>query len=567
MKTAEDVEDALTHLPQTLAELYSIIYDQIINSAGPSPILAQNVINWLLCAQRPLSSAQLTNAASTHLKQPASNEQVLDVCYNLVIFDADSDPLKFAHLSVREFFELLPIYETSKSNAYAAKHCLELLVQQLSINFTTPKQHAESRLFSKYAILYWASHYEKIDYQYRQGLLGDLVSGFFMKSKHDTQSPFEKWVEISHTYSKQLDYSDALRNKLDSVYACPPAPQFLVEAFGMLEVLDGITDLKYLDWSRTNASGELAVHLAASCGHTRLMVMLCESDSTICSAKDSKGRTPLTCAAINGRTEVARLFHGRGIPIDYPDDTDRTPLSHAAMRGHKDMCRFLLDQGAVVESRSDIQRTPLCYAARNGHVAVLQLLQAHGADVEALDYEDYTPLSWAADAGMVDTVEFLLDNGAQIDTEDKYGQTALARAAAAGREATVKVLLERNAGRDLRDKCGHTPLSRAAWHGQAGVAALLIERCVWINTQDDEGRTPLSWAAGNGHVPVVTLLLDAGADKKLVDLEGRTPLWWAEQNDHERIERLLSKAESSAHKRPPADTTLHLVRGTATLAL
>ena len=105
IKTAEDIEDALRHLPQTLAELYSIIYDQVLNSAEHSRILAQNVINWLLCAQRPLSSAQLTSAASAHLKQPASNDQLLDVCCNLVAYDADSDIFRFTHLSVREFFD------------------------------------------------------------------------------------------------------------------------------------------------------------------------------------------------------------------------------------------------------------------------------------------------------------------------------------------------------------------------------------------------------------------------------------------------------------------------------
>ncbi|KAL9609314.1 MAG: hypothetical protein Q9167_005901 [Letrouitia subvulpina] len=168
MKTAEDIEDALMYLPQTLAELYQTIHTQITNSAGNSRVLAKNVINWLLCAQRPLSSAQLTNAASMHLNKPALNDQILDVCCNLVVFDSDSDTFKFAHLSVREFFELQPDYELSKINAYAARHCLELLVRQLSIRLQTSKEQAESRLFSKYAILYWASHYEKIDRQCRQ---------------------------------------------------------------------------------------------------------------------------------------------------------------------------------------------------------------------------------------------------------------------------------------------------------------------------------------------------------------------------------------------------------------
>ena len=120
-------------------------------------------------------------------------------------------------------------------------------MQQLSISFTTPKQHDESRLFSKYAILYWDSHYEQIDPQYRQEHFGDLIRTFVARSKHDTQSPFEKWVELSHTYSEQLNYSDALRAKLDSVYARPPGLQFLLAAFGILEVLNSMTELENLD--------------------------------------------------------------------------------------------------------------------------------------------------------------------------------------------------------------------------------------------------------------------------------------------------------------------------------
>ena len=113
------------------------------------------------------------------------------------------------------------------------------------------------------------------------------------------------------------------------------------------------------------------MHLAAAYDHTHFVTMLCGIDSTICVAKDTKGRTALTYAAMNSHAEAARLVHALGVPIDHSDETDCTPLSYAAMIGHNDMCRFLLDQGAVVEARSDIQRTPLCYAARNGHIPVV----------------------------------------------------------------------------------------------------------------------------------------------------------------------------------------------------
>ncbi|KAI9693666.1 MAG: hypothetical protein M1822_002937 [Bathelium mastoideum] len=545
MKTAEDIEDALVRLPQTLAELYTIIYNQVSASADYSRVLAQNVINWLLCAQQPLSPAQLRSAASAHLKGPASTDQILDVCCNLVVYDTIGDAFGFAHLSVREFFESHREYESDEIHAYAAKHCLELVVQQLGSTLSVPRQHADSRVLTRYAMLFWAAHYERIDRDYRQEHMNDLMIAFFRKPKQDIQSPFEKWVELIHTYNKQLDAGSLLASKLVSVYARPPAPQLLVVAFGMVEVLGRIVDSTNWDWNIKNASGQQPMHLAATYGHVSLFSTLSEIDRNFCYVKDGLGRSPLTHAALNDRTDVARFLCAHGVDVDQRDGRGKTPLCHAATQGHTDVCGFLLGKDAMVDSRSDNQCTPLYYAAQHGHLAVVQLLQTHGADLDAFDHEDYTPLSCAAHSGMTSTVRFLLDQGAKMDLEDKYGQTALARAAAAGHEATVGLLVDRGCNANQRDICGHTPLSRAAWHGHVDVLTALIERDIPVNTQDDEGRTPLSWAAGNGHLSSVqALLAKVSADETLVDLQGRSPLWWARQGDHEHIISLLCKSRS-----------------------
>ena len=54
MQIEADVQQELGHLPKTLADLYAVIYKQILNSGQHSRQIAERVLKWLLiCSKTP----------------------------------------------------------------------------------------------------------------------------------------------------------------------------------------------------------------------------------------------------------------------------------------------------------------------------------------------------------------------------------------------------------------------------------------------------------------------------------------------------------------------------------
>ena len=106
-----DIRKSLGRLPPNLDTLYAELYDVLSNKPGEiERIVFRNVLSWLLCAQRTLKTIEFLAAVS---KMPQSSdhavsvpkELVLKLCNNLVVFDAQLDTFRFAHLSVREFLD------------------------------------------------------------------------------------------------------------------------------------------------------------------------------------------------------------------------------------------------------------------------------------------------------------------------------------------------------------------------------------------------------------------------------------------------------------------------------
>lgn len=129
MKREGDIRHELGRLPKTLKESYDTIYEQIRGSGPFSSSTAERVLKWLLCAQRPLHSAELIEAVSVDYDcQPyqLSNNNLLDFCCNMIVLDAEMDVFRFAHLSVREYLESKDDYKDGKTHAFALERCIDV---------------------------------------------------------------------------------------------------------------------------------------------------------------------------------------------------------------------------------------------------------------------------------------------------------------------------------------------------------------------------------------------------------------------------------------------------------
>ncbi|KAF2085015.1 hypothetical protein K490DRAFT_47935, partial [Saccharata proteae CBS 121410] len=111
IKVEEDMDETLQKLPKSLENLYDAIYTQILSSGSTSQVIAKTTFSYLMWLGRSIDKRSFIRMVSrTSGKRELSEEDILDVCCNLVVFDRVLHTFQFAHLSVLEYLQKLPEY-------------------------------------------------------------------------------------------------------------------------------------------------------------------------------------------------------------------------------------------------------------------------------------------------------------------------------------------------------------------------------------------------------------------------------------------------------------------------
>ena len=86
-----------------------------------------------------------------------------------------------------------------------------------------------------------------------------------------------------------------------------------------------------------------------------------------------------TAARNNDKNAILQLLQG-GAEINAKDKKfGTTPLSWAAHNGHTEVAKLLIENGAEVDVRRNDGQTPLSLVVYKGHAEVAKLLRQHGA--------------------------------------------------------------------------------------------------------------------------------------------------------------------------------------------
>lgn len=184
------------------------------------------------------------------------------------------------------------------------------------------------------------------------------------------------------------------------------------------------------------------------------------------------------------------------INIDFKNKDGRTPLSCAAANGHTDVAVFLLEAGADVNALDTHRRTPLSYAAEHAHVAMTKLLLHHGAAasldsdprdpgtdlIEIGDTENMTPLHYTVRFAAVNVANLLLESGLSIDVAVRRR-----RFDESGRITCKHDASHASGGNGI----GLTPLHYAAWVGSMKMVAFFLRHGADPNARSQDGETPL----------------------------------------------------------------------------
>lgn len=140
---AEDVEEALCSLPETLQAIYEESLQTFSHYRVMGKAIIEDALKLLLCAERTLYTDELLEAVSQNQRGHTMNLGAVDIVRmsrSLIVLDQSTMILRFAHLSVREFLETHPDYSGETSQSSVALICITHLLEMTLIFKFSPVQ-------------------------------------------------------------------------------------------------------------------------------------------------------------------------------------------------------------------------------------------------------------------------------------------------------------------------------------------------------------------------------------------------------------------------------------------
>jgi nitrate reductase NapAB chaperone NapD len=410
-KSPKAIKTALKRLPAGSEEYdyaYKEVMERIEGQIKDSEKFAKDILSWITCAKRPLTTLELRHALAVEIGASELDEEnlpeikdMVSVCAGLVTVDEESDIIRLIHYTTPEYFQRTWASWFPNAEGDIGTACVTYLSYNTFEAGCCPKRDFQKRLRENalygYAAQNWAYHARTASIESEQLILN------FLESEPKVSGSFQAVVaSLVNYYKIDLERSEQIKVK--------------------------------------------GVHLAAYFGLTKTIRILLKNGHDK-DSKDDYAQTPLSWAASEGQEEVVKLLLEEGVDADSKDDCGQTPLSRAAENGHEAVVKQLLAIDSVdVNSKDNGSRTALSWAAGNGHeVVVKQLLAIDGVDVNSKDkYGGQTALWWAARNGHEAVFkQLLMVNGVDVSSkDDNGGQTATWTATWAARygdEAVVRI--------------------------------------------------------------------------------------------------------------------------------
>ncbi|KAF2194322.1 hypothetical protein K469DRAFT_783362 [Zopfia rhizophila CBS 207.26] len=549
-----DVKNSLGRLPPDLYTLYDEIYG--ILSAKPGELRAivfNNVLCWLLCAQRTLSTREFLAAVSLDPQtgdsmKSISKDLVLEICNNFVVFDSELDTFRLAHLSVREFLEQQPKYKSEVRNALAAEVCLWTILS------TDPNSTAKNLLvrlnwyenstlpdfyeLHEYSDIHWAKHCESAADERRLVRL-QTAFRYFISGHGEATSSIGKWVVRLKSYLQDWGYFREhfqwkLREQLEDAVVtedvATAAGLFVSCAFGFEEVIEQTVGEQMDKMTWRNRQGRSPLQVAARNGNCAALRRL---------FNQSRADIPITEAVVeaaasswrNGKEVMGLLLDRRGTDTPITETVVEAAVSN--WDNGKEVMRLLLDRCGpdILITEAVVKR-----AAENRDDGTMMklLLDRLGADM---------PITEAVVAAFAEHVDqgvmrrLLKEHEADICITQAVVKAA-AKNVRNGKEV-MELLLDRR-GADILITEAVVEVAISNWGNGKEVMKLLLDRC---GPEIPVTEAVVERAAGNrDDGAIMRLLLDRrGADILITEAIVAAV---AEHVDQEMMRRLLDRREA-----------------------
>jgi hypothetical protein len=276
-RSPKAIKTALKRLP-TGSEAYGHAYkeamERIKGQVTDSQELAKQVLSWITCAKRPLTTLELRHALAVEIGESALDkenlpeiEDIVSVCAGLVTIDQESNIIRLVHYTTQEYFERNQVTWFPNAQTDIAMTCVTYLsFNAFETGFCPTDEEFEARLqlnlLYDYAARNWGHHARAASTEVEQLILGLLESEAKVSAANQA-------ILASKSYSWDSGYSQRVLRQMTGV------------------------------------------HVAAYFGLREAIMALLKNGHDL-DTKDNGGRTPLSWATEKGHEAVVKLLLEKG---------------------------------------------------------------------------------------------------------------------------------------------------------------------------------------------------------------------------------------------------------------
>ena len=490
--TMASVEAALSDLPNTLDETY----DRILENIDRQHLeYARTAFALLAVTCQPLKVEELAEAVvvSPYCKAIDIDDRLFDpkdiikICGGLVVWVADTNEVRFAHYSVREYLLSSRISSGSAASFALSWASAEQKIAEICLTYLLSFDERDSMYrdvmvdypFLGYSMYYWHNHIHLHGHG-NSASLPSLCATFFDAGRNHAYANWISMLDFEAYYDPEVNTEAAFKH-----------PVTVMMAVGRRDIARTLL----LDWRAWHSHGhdcDNALRLAAKTIDRMTLETLIGSDPEIV---DERLTYP---NILNTAASDAELV-SEIIPLQVSGLAQRSPilaqywlctaLDAALKASHQPLVEILLKAGADVNVNGRFKDPDLVIAIQhcNNRDEVLEI------------------------------VKMLLEHGAEINCHSNAHGTALHDASGNCHNyhsQLARYLVDGGAGNNIAGGKNGTTLE-AVIPGSQDLAAQFINYCADVNATAGWTGTPLQAATYTNHIELMRLLIRSGADANL----------------------------------------------------
>jgi hypothetical protein len=248
--------------------------------------LAKQVLLWITCAKRPLTTLELQHALAVEVGEPGFDEEnlteiedMISVCAGLVTIDQESRIIRLVHYTTQEYFERTYMIWFPDAEVIVAKTCITYLsFDEFENGFCSTDKDFETRLLLNllydYAARNWGYHARAAPVEVKELALA------FLKSRAKISASSQAAMVSRGSYG----YSQRVPRQIAGLH--------LTVYFGLAEVVMTLLINRHKP-NLKDSYKQTPLLLAAANGHDIVVLLLLASDGIDINSEDKHGRTPV----------------------------------------------------------------------------------------------------------------------------------------------------------------------------------------------------------------------------------------------------------------------------------